>query len=113
MSATSHDAHAELAEPVDTALHQIALYDRADALGRARENQIAGLQFEEARQIRDRLRHRPDQLRYVRALLLFAIDGEPDRALADMPNLRDGVNRSERRRMIETLRRVPRTAELL
>ena len=70
----SDHAHGKFADAVDAALQQIALHDRADAFGRAGENQIAGEELEERRQIRDRLADRPDQLRDVGALLFFAVD---------------------------------------
>src|ERR1700731_1054981 len=99
----SHYPHAELAKPVDPAHHQIAPPHGADPFGRAREDEVARLQLEELRQVGYRLRRRPDELGDVGTLLLDTVDLEPDRAVIDMADLVDGMDRAERRRIIESL----------
>src|SRR5262245_64608495 len=62
MSRRSDHAHGELADAVDAALQPVAALHGADAGGRAREDQIAGLEGEQAGEMADDLRDLPDEL---------------------------------------------------
>ena len=67
------------------------MYKRqAHALGRAGIDQVAGFQAEVARQVGDGLGHRPDQLADVAALLVGAVDLQPDAGVVDVAGLRGG-----------------------
>jgi poly(hydroxyalkanoate) depolymerase family esterase len=70
----SGDPRPEGRQVADAALQHGAAPDRADALRRAGEDQVAGLEPHEARQVGDGFRHRPDHVGYVRRLPDGAVD---------------------------------------
>src|SRR5687768_6600662 len=78
----------ELADAVDPGEHLVAGLDRADARGRAGENDVARLERVVLRKVGDLLGHGPDHLGEVRALALLAVDVEPDGALGGVADLR-------------------------
>ena len=67
----------QAAEAFDADLHRVARLDRANTFRRAGVNQIARLQSEESRQVCDRFRDRPDEMRDIAFLLDFTVNGEP------------------------------------
>src|SRR6185437_4913367 len=109
----SGDGDGEVAEPVDMAFERVALDHGSDAGGRAGIDQIARRQGDEAGEIGDRFGDGPNQLRDVALLADLAVDLEPDRALADMPDLGDRRQRRAGRRLVEALAEIPGPAELL
>ena len=84
----SDNTDLKIAHSVDMALEDIAALDRADAGGRARHDDVAGHQREQAGQVADHLRHLPDHLVEIAGLLALAVDVQPDGALG-----RDGRSR--------------------
>jgi general stress protein 26 len=82
----------EVADAVDVALELVAGLDRADAGGRSREDQVTGLQRDQAREIVDLLGHAPDLHREVALLLHLAVHLEPDRALGGVAGRRHGLS---------------------
>src|SRR4051812_29793373 len=106
----SADRDLERVDAFDEALEHVALDHRADALGRAAVDQVAGAQLDQAGEVVDGLRDIPDQIGDVALLALLAVDLQPDRALVDDAGLRDRVDRRARRRVIKTLAHVPRPA---
>jgi len=70
----SVDAYGNGLQPVDAHAHRLAALHRADAFGRTGEDQVAGLQREQRRQVGNDLAHRPDQVADIALLADFAID---------------------------------------
>src|SRR5512145_2463322 len=70
----------EVADAVDVALELVARLARADAGGRAVEDEVTRLERDELREVGDRLLDPPDLLVEVALLLHLAVHLEPDRA---------------------------------
>src|SRR5258708_33543232 len=103
----------EIGQAVDVTMHRLALLHRADALGRAAEDQVARRQFHQPGERRDRLGDTPDQLGEVAFLARLVVHLQPDRALRRMPDLRHRRDGRARRGLVETLRHVPWPLHLL
>ena len=93
--------HFNLANAVDAAAHDVAALDRAHTGGRTGVDQVAGGQGEQAREIGDDFRHRPDQLIEITVLAGDAVDVEPDAGRARMADGRSGCQGRAGRRMVE------------
>ena len=101
--------YAQIREPVDVAVDQVAADHRPDVFWRAAENDVARLEFERARQLRNLLGHAPDHLTEVRILLCPAVHLEPDRALGRVTaQLLDRMDGADGRRVVEALAYLPR-----
>src|SRR5437763_15326184 len=106
------DRVAQHLEPLDAALQPIARFDRAHTGRSAGENEIAGSELEQRRQLRDDVRHVPQHPTQVRLLAQLAVDTEPD---APPRYLAQGsrADRGNRRRAVKALASIPRLAALL
>ena len=78
--------------------------------GGAGVDQVAGLDLPQTRQVGDDVRHRPDQVGQVRRLLDLAVDGQFDLAVFGIKTFARLVDQAQRRRLLDVLARVPRTA---
>src|SRR5262249_14394773 len=109
----SDDADGEFADAVDAAMQPVAALHCADAGRCAGEDQIAGLEHEEAGEVADDLRHFPDELGEISLLPRRVVHLEPDRTGSRMTDrcgrrdLRAGSGRLER------LSHLPRPPQLL
>src|SRR4051794_37709032 len=91
----------------------IAALNGTDARRRAREDQVARRQLEQAGQVGDRLVDLPDQLAEVAGLTSLAVDVEPDGTQARVADPRRGHQGRKRPRSVERLCNVPGTPCLL
>src|SRR5690606_41031929 len=80
---------------------------------RAGEDEVARLEPHRLGDLRDELRHAPDQHRDVALLTRLAVDLELDAALRDVAAFRRRDEARAGRRVIESLAEIPRPAELL
>src|SRR5258708_3710468 len=103
----------EITHAVYMAFELVAGDHRADPGGRAGEDQVAGLQRDEVREVRDLLGHAPDLLREVALLLHRAVHLHPDRALGGMADLARRAQRRHRSALVEALAHLPRPPHLL
>src|SRR4051812_27795416 len=109
----SDDPDADSLHVVYRAADLVASLQEPDAGRGAREDQVAGLQRIELRQVGDDVRHRPDHLAQVAVLAHLAVHLQPDPAGARVADLRGGTDAADRRRLVERLARLPGAALLL
>src|SRR5271165_4329736 len=100
------DAERNRPDALDVAVDAVAGLHRPDTLGSSSENQIAGLEMIEERQIRDQLANGPDQLVEVGALARLAVHRELDRA-ALQHDARHGDDFGDNRRVLDVLSEIP------
>src|SRR5690348_9828600 len=100
-SLAGRDRDGEVFEAVDVAVKLVSPDHRTHAIRRSRIDQVAGRQLNVAREVGDRLGHAPDQVLDVALLPDLAVDLEPDRALVDMADLRNGRDRRAGRGLVE------------
>src|SRR5882672_1862984 len=103
----------QLTDTVDSTLHPVAALHRADAGWRAGEDEIAGLQLEQAGEMGDDLRHCPDHLGEIAGLAALAVDLEPDGTLLRMADIARAPDSGAGSRVVECLADLPRPARLL
>ena len=105
-----HHLQPDLAEALDRA-ELVAALDRADALGRAGEDQVAGLQLP-GRQIGD-LSATVQISSASRPSAGLAVDLSQIAPFVGWPISAAGMDRADRRRLVEALAELPRPAQLL
>src|SRR5882757_6124764 len=88
VSGCGHDGIAQILQPLDAAFDPVAVLERANARRGAGEDEIAGLELEQGRQLRDHLRYGPDQFSDVRVLAQLPVHGQPDSAFRYMSTRR-------------------------
>src|SRR6266700_869818 len=102
------DGHRDLADAFDFSFQLIAGLQRGNAGGRAGHDDIAGGKLDHLGQLPDDLRHIPDHLFKIAVLLHFAVDLEPDAALARVADLGRRLQRAAGRGAVERLADLPR-----
>jgi hypothetical protein len=107
------DRERELRDAGNSAGHHIAGLHGADTGRRAAEDQITRCEIDRGRDGTDDLRHRPDQLGEIPALLEIAVDAQPDFAVVGVADVGHGVDRRRRGRRVEALGPVPRPTQPL
>src|SRR6185312_3099541 len=88
----------------------VAAHQWPDACRGAGENQVAGPEFEQLRQLRDDLRHGEDHVRDVGVLARFAIDRERKVRMRRVSDVAGRAQRRNRRGSVEALGDIPRQA---
>src|SRR5262245_37389671 len=106
------DRHRQLADAFHFTFELVARHRRGDARGRAGHDDVAGLERDHLRELRDDLRHVPDHLRQVAVLANLAVALEADVALARMSGLQHGPERAARRGCVERLADLPRALDV-
>src|SRR5258708_16771265 len=89
------------------ALKEIAGLDRADAVGRAGVDEVAGGELDQAGEEADGLGDVPDEIGEIALLLDRAVDLELDQALCRMADAGSRHDRRAGRRAVEALAHVP------
>src|SRR5438128_1048865 len=106
------DADSDGVHAIDAATNAITRLHWADAGGRTGENEIAGLEDIEPREIRDLFRNRPHQLPEIGVLTNLIVDLEPDASGLGMAHFAYWMNGADRCRCIECLAGLPRPASI-
>src|SRR5581483_1811281 len=104
----SHDPDRHVRQAIELGEQHVALHDGADIFRRAGIDDVAGLQLEGFRELRDLLSDAPDHLVEVGRLANVAVDGKRDRALGEVPGLAGGMDRPDHRRMVKAFADLPR-----
>src|SRR5258705_11195790 len=94
-------------------MKRVPRFDRPDAGRGPGIDQVTGLQLEEARQLADDLRDRPDELSQIACLPPLAVDIEPDGALRRMADLGSRRNRRTGCRLLEGFADLPGATQFL
>src|SRR5262249_31320560 len=79
--------HFHRADLLDACGDDVVRLDRADAFGRAGEDDVARIERVKRRGVLDQLRHAEDEISGVRALTPLAVDRYPEIELARVGNL--------------------------
>src|SRR6185312_257954 len=109
-AARSDDASFEYRNPLQVRAEVVAARQGSDACRRAGEDQVAGLQFEQFRELRDDLGDRENHVRDVGVLARAAVDGQRQPRVRGMPDVACGAQRGDRRGSIKALGDIPRQA---
>src|SRR3954449_13523038 len=110
---TLHHSKPDLAQALNRGGHRLPALDRADALGRARKDHVARLDFEVARQVGDLLGYGPDHVREIARLFRDSVNAERDFPAGGMADLCSRVNGADGTRRIGRLAQFPWAAQLL
>ena len=113
MGGARHDLHADRRQTGDTAFQHVAGHDGCHASGRARKNQVAGLQSPGGRQLLDGLCNVPDQLANLAALARLAIHVQGDVGIGNVGHLGRRHQAADRGRVLKALANTPGAALLL
>src|SRR5579883_3471460 len=112
-SSGAHHAHAQLGEIGAVGGHEVGRYYRANARGRAGEDEIAGLELPGGGEVRDDLRNFPDQIGDPAVLAAYAVHIQRDLDPREVLDPGRGGDSADRRRAVECLGDAPGTAALL